>query len=163
MPGKENRAKLKSFKNILLQVGPDNGDLMAEKKETGGAAEKPAEAPAPKKSGKSSDSNLMAVIAYILGPFAILLYLMKKEDRFVRFHSLQSVFYSVAWFVVFIGFTIVSAIVGAVTMGIGGICFLFTPLLGIVAFVGWVYAAYKAYEGEEWEMPLIGEFVRKYV
>jgi uncharacterized membrane protein len=138
---------------------------MAEKKpEKSGVEERPVEAaPAPKKSGKSSDSNLMAVIAYILGPFAILLYLMKKEDRFVRFHSLQSVFYFVAWFVVFIGFLILSTIIAVVTMGIGSVCYPLSFLILPVAFVGWVYAAYKAYEGEEWEMPLIGEFAKKYV
>jgi uncharacterized membrane protein len=65
--------------------------------------------------------------------------------------------------VVFIGFLILSTIIAVVTMGIGSVCYPLSFLILPVAFVGWVYAAYKAYEGEEWEMPLIGEFAKKYV
>ena len=134
---------------------------MVEKKEK---SETPAAEPsAPKRSGSDKDSNLLAAIAYLLGFFAIIIYFVKKDNRFLRFHSLQATAYSVAWMVVFIGLMIVSAIVSAVTMGIGSICFLFVPLLGLVAFVGLIYAAYKAFEGEMWEMPLIGPMARKYV
>ena len=136
---------------------------MAEKKEKI-ETPAPAAAPtAPKAVGRDKDSNLLAAIAYLLGFFAIIIYFIKKDDRFLRFHSLQATIYSVAWFVVFMGFFILSAIISAVTMGLGGICFFFLPLLGLAVFVGMIYAAYKAFEGEMWEMPVIGSMARKYV
>ncbi|MCX8200431.1 MAG: DUF4870 domain-containing protein [Candidatus Micrarchaeota archaeon] len=124
----------------------------------------PKKAPKETKPEKASekDSYLLGAIAYLLGILAILLYLMKKEDRFVRFHSVQSIILSVVCFVVFVTLSILFTIISVVTGGVGSVLSLclFPLVLGVFVLV--LYAAWKAFQGEMWHMPVIGEFAEKY-
>ncbi len=134
-------------------------------KETAGA-EKPVKVPDKyvEKSGKEKDSNLLAALGYPIGIIAIIMYLTKKEDKFLRFHSLQAILFWVAWVVIWIGFSIVSVILAVVTGGLLGICSgLFSLVLIVAMGVGCLYPAWKAYQGEEYELPVIGEITKKHM
>jgi uncharacterized membrane protein len=45
-------------------------------------------------------------------------------------------------------------VIAVVTFGIGGLCF---PLI----LIGFLYLAYKAYQGERFVLPVVGEFAEK--
>lgn len=111
----------------------------------------------------SSDSNLMAAIGYIIGIFAVILYFIKKDDKFVRFHALQSVAFNIAVFVVFIVFSILTAVISVVSGGIGGILGLcmFPIMLVVVLYA--LYMAYMAFQGKMYKIPTLGDMVEKYV
>lgn len=130
--------------------------------------------------GKSAiglDGNLAAALGYPIGIIAIISLIIEKENRFVRFHALQAVLLFVAWIVVAIVLTIVSVIVGIIfgvaasAAGSGGgvISLLFSlislliwaivPLLFVIALI---VAAVKAYGGNEFKLPVIGNFAEKY-
>jgi uncharacterized membrane protein len=103
---------------------------------------------------KKSDSKMLATLAYagyVLGPVglvvALLLYLMKTDDAFVRFHALQSVLLGLA--VSVIGVVLVITVIGPV-------------IWGLAAFVAWVFVMYKAYSGEKYKLPLLGDWAEKY-
>src|SRR6266481_3547675 len=49
------------------------------------------------------DANLGAALGYPVGILAIIIFIMEKENRFARFHALQSILYHVAAVVIFIG------------------------------------------------------------
>jgi len=142
---------------------------MAEKKEVkkaeAPAAEaKPAETKPAASSGGANESNLFAALGYIIGLLAIIFYLVKKEDKYLRFHSMQSILIWVAAFVAAVVLFIISTIVGFIpVIGVLACVFGFAGVLvWLVAVVAALYCAYKAFNGERYELPYIGPMARKY-
>lgn len=148
---------------------------MAEKKEkpaeaqAAPEAEKPAAAPKPAAgSGKGNDSNLIAAFGYLTGAgfvIPLLIYLVKKEDRFVKFHSLQSMLLWLATWFVFGVFQVLTMVLGmlgplAVLACVTGLASFLVLCAGGIASL---YAAYKVFEGEDYELPHFGAMARKQV
>ncbi len=129
---------------------------MAAKKE-----DEPKAAPA---SAGGSDSNLFAALAYLLGPIvAVIIYLVKKDDKYVRFHSMQSLLFGVVVIAVFIALSVVVMVLGAVTSGIGGLLGLCMLPLWLVVIVAVLYLTYMAFQGKTYKLPVIGDMAEKYV
>ena len=107
----------------------------------------------------SKDDNLFALIAYALLGFGFIMYFIKKESAFVRFHALQATFYNIGFGIVFIGLTILTPLLSAIP-GVGWIVGLvlglFIMLLGAVWFFYGLFIAYKAYTGEKYKVPFVG-------
>jgi uncharacterized membrane protein len=97
----------------------------------------------------TSDDKLWAALGYPIVLVAIIVLLMeeKKGRPFIKFHAVQSIAANVAFF-------IVSVVLSTVTLGFGGIC---VPLLWFV----FLYWAYKAYQGEYVEIPVVTSFIKK--
>lgn len=122
------------------------------------------------KSALGMEGNITALLGYIIGIIALILVFIEKENRFVRFHALQSVFWAVATIVLAIGVMIVggilSVIVGQVSSNLGGLMFLVTMLLYGLVFVGFfgglIFAAIKSYQGQMFKLPLVGSFAEKF-
>jgi len=117
------------------------------------------------KGAGSDDSKVLGAIAYFLGFFAILLYLIKKDDKFVKFHSIQSILLNVVWMVVFtvlmigsMSLTVVTAMMG----GIGGLSMLCLPFAGLGVLVIVLFMMWKAFSGEMYKLPFIGDLADKY-
>jgi uncharacterized membrane protein len=126
----------------------------------GGAA--PA---APSAASTGLTSNVAGCLAYVLGFITGIIFMVLdpyKNDKFVRFHSFQSIFFSV----VIIGFSIVwailSIILGLVSMGfLAGIMFLISLLIHLVFLCFWIFLMYKAYQNEYYRAPIIGDLAAK--
>ena len=76
-------------------------------------------APAAANSGLTA--NTAGALAYLAGIVTGILFLVidpYKSDRFVRFHAFQSIFFNVAWIALWIAWTIVGLVLGAVTKGL---------------------------------------------
>lgn len=135
--------------------------MPAKKEEKAVAAEKAA----PKAAAAGSDSNLIAAIAelFALGTLIpILLYFVKKDDKFVKFHALQATFLGiVVWaiIVVFAGLGFALGLVAGPAGLIGACCY---PTYGVGALVA-IYLAYMAYQGKTYKLPVIGDMAQKYV
>jgi len=132
------------------------------------------EAPAPEapkkessgggKSGTGLDPNVAALLAYLFGWLGGLIFFMiEKDNKFVRFAAMQSILFNVAsiavWFVL-------SFVVGALALATGGLGALFgllMPLIGIGFLIVWIMLMVKAYNNEEWELPIIGGIARNAV
>ncbi|MDO8551348.1 MAG: DUF4870 domain-containing protein [bacterium] len=100
-----------------------------------------------KKSTTGLPTNTAAALTYILGWVTGLIFiLVEKEDRFVRFHAMQSL-------IVFGALTLISMI--------PIIGWILTPVIAIIGFILWLFLIYKAYQGEKYELPYVGSFVRK--
>lgn len=72
--------------------------------------------PAPISTGLQN--NAVAALAYLGGLITGILFLViepYKADKFVRFHSLQSIFFNIAWAVLWIAWMIVGFVLGAMT------------------------------------------------
>lgn len=126
---------------------------------------------APARSSRSSDSNILAALSYILGILLpvvgvlvpLIIFFVKKEDKFVRFHALQTIAYWVALFVIFVALTIISGVIALASAGIGGILAFCQLPLGLVFFLYTFYLAYMAFQGKMYYIPVIGNFVEKYI
>jgi uncharacterized membrane protein len=94
--------------------------------------------------------------------FSIVAVIVEKQSRFLRFHAFQNLLFTGVIFVVSIALKIALMILGAVSLGLMGILgLLFIPFfLAIIAVQ--ILLMVKAYNNEEWELPVIGPMARKY-
>jgi uncharacterized membrane protein len=113
------------------------------------------------------DGNLAALLGYIIWVVALISLLMEKENRFVKFHAIQSLLLHASAIVLFIALMIILMILGIVLamagMGALGALLWLLYMVAVVAYIGaLVYAAVKAYGGVEYELPVIGSMARKW-
>jgi uncharacterized membrane protein len=128
-------------------------------------ARKPPQADGPNYSTISStgiEPNIAAALSYALGLITGIIFLvLEKDNRFVRFHAAQSIATSVIIILVSIGVSMVSSILVFIPV-LGWIAVLLLTLgLSIGTFILWVLLMIKAYQGQEWELPVAGGFARK--
>ncbi len=92
-----------------------------------------------------------ALFAYSFGLLSgLLFFFTEKENRFVRFHAMQSICTSVAFF-------IVSLLLAAVP--ILGIALVVCLQLG--ALILWTILMVKAFRGEWFRLPVVGDVAAK--
>ena len=97
----------------------------------------------------TSDDKLWAALAYVFSPIIpiIILLLDDKKDRpFIKAHNMQALVLGVVLY-------IISGILTPVFFA--GVC------TGLLTFVLMIYFAYKAYQGETVEIPVVTDFVKK--
>src|SRR5438874_12297779 len=133
-------------------------------------------APGGKTSFMNLDSNVGAMLCYIanflcfLGlVLAIVFLFTEKENRFVKFHAVQSLFLVALEIVAGIVIQILGMILGlALNMvNMSWIAGLLTWLLGclvlLIFLIFLVIGGIKAYGGQWYKLPIIGEFAWKTV
>lgn len=112
--------------------------------------------------GTGLSSNVAGALSYFLGAFTgIFFLLVEKNNRFVRFHAAQSIAVSIAMVIVSVALMVLSAVLGVVPI-IGWIIGMLLSLgLGLFCFFLWLVLMWKAYQGQEWEVPVVGAQARK--
>jgi uncharacterized protein len=105
----------------------------------------------------NSEERMLAAILYVvslffpvIGPLVIWL-LKKDESAYINYHGRE-------YFNFFISYTVYSIISGILIFLIVGIFLLW--ILGIMALVFTIIAAVKAYEGNEYQFPLIFRVIK---
>jgi uncharacterized protein len=130
----------------------------------------------------TSEDKILSMLCHLSILFGgiimpIIIWAIKKEQsRFVRFHSLQSIFYHLAFSVILAVVIIIVAVAIAIT-GAGFssihnsssmpailliIVFVFTVVIVIVTLGGIAYSIYlavKSYQGEKTKIPIIGKII----
>lgn len=97
--------------------------------------------------------NLTAALAYVLGFISgIIVFVLEKENRYVRFHSMQSMILSVAIFVL-------NIVVGFIPI-VGPLLAMIVCIIGIIC---WLIALIKAAQGQYYKLPVIGEYAEKQI
>lgn len=98
--------------------------------------------------------NLVAALSYLLGfVTGIVILFVEKDDKFIRFHAMQSTVIFGSLFV--INFTI-NLLFGFVSGFLSGIISVFTLIVWLVSMI-------KAYQGELFKWPVVGDFSEKQV
>ena len=99
------------------------------------------------------EENVAGLLCYLLGWITGIIFLiLEKESKFVKFHAIQSIatflpLMIISWIFVWIPF-------------IGVIISWFCSLLGLIL---WIILMIKAYQGEMYELPIVGEFAKEKV
>jgi uncharacterized membrane protein len=116
--------------------------------------------------GLKDESRLFGAISYVFGVFiAIIIYLLKKDDGYVRFHAAQAILFDISLMVVSIAMFalmfVLMIVAGIATMGIGFILgfwvlWLAVMVVALGAFLVRLYFAFMAYSGKRFKLPLIG-------
>jgi uncharacterized membrane protein len=103
--------------------------------------------------GKTStgiQANVAALLCYVLGWVSgLIFFLIEKENKFVRFHAVQSM-------VVFGAATILSIVLTVTVVGIA-----LVPILGLLELILWIVLMIKAYQGEKFKLPVAGDLAEK--
>jgi uncharacterized membrane protein len=108
--------------------------------------------------------NAAAALCYLLGLVTGILFLVLapyNQNKNVRFHAFQSIFFHVGVIVVWIGLFILSFILHAIPV-LGAVLQLLLFLaFGLGVFITWLMLMYKAYNNEKLVLPIIGGLAEK--
>jgi len=122
-----------------------------------------ASAPTPTPAASSGlSNNVVGLLCYLfswLGGLIFLLIEPYKNDKTIRFHAFQSIFFCVALIGVYIALFILGFILGMIHLGI-----LLVPIwliLGLGIFAAWIFLMFKAYSNQIFKLPIIGELAAK--
>jgi len=102
--------------------------------------------------------NVAGALCYALGIITGILFLVLapyNQNKFVRFHAFQSIFFQAAWIVLWIALTTLSFILPWFVMG------MIWTLLPFVALGFWLLLIFKAYQNERFKLPIIGDLAEK--
>ncbi|MGV8085264.1 MAG: DUF4870 domain-containing protein [Candidatus Bilamarchaeum sp.] len=112
-----------------------------------------------------NDSKLFGAVAYIVNLWVplFILFTDKKNDKWLAFHAYQALMLLVASVVVYGVLMVATIVLGAVSGGIGSIfgCLLLPLWLVIVG--AHLFCAFKAWNGEKYMLPVLGEQAAKMV
>ena len=97
------------------------------------------------------NENLMAAASYLLGFITgVIFLLVEKQSKFVRFHAMQST-------ILFGGIFIVNIALGFVPV----LGWLVGLLLSFAAFILWIVCMWKAFQGEMYKAPFVGDLAEQ--
>ena len=97
------------------------------------------------------EPNVAALLSYLLGFISgILIYLVEKDNKFVRFHAMQSIVTFGAISVLYFIFSFIPVL--------GQPLMIITWITGLIL---WVVLMFKAYLGEQFELPFAGDIAKK--
>jgi len=108
------------------------------------------------KTSMGLDENIAGLLCYVLGWITGIVFLvLEKESKFVRFHAMQSI-------ATFLPLMIIAWIIGWTVMlipfagwAIGG---AISTLIWILVLILWLILMFKAYQGEMYKLPIVGDF-----
>ena len=108
--------------------------------------------------GGGLEDNVAGALAYVTIIPAIVFLVLEpfNRKRFVRFHSFQCIFFAIAWTVLWICLSFVAHI-----PFLGWATLLIWPLVSLVGFVIWLILVLKAYQGQMFKLPVIGDMAEK--
>ena len=96
--------------------------------------------------------NVAGMLAYVTIIPAIIFLVMEpyNRNRFVRFHSFQCIFFALLWIVL----NIVLGVIPILGWAMSG-------LVSVAALLVWLLLLFKAYQGERFKLPVIGDMAEK--
>jgi len=104
------------------------------------------------KTSTGLDENVAGLLCYVLGWVSGLVFiLIEKENKFVRFHAMQSL-------IVFGALTVTSFILSWIPV-IGD---LLAWVIGLLGLVLWIVLMIKAYQGATYKLPWAGNLAEKW-
>jgi uncharacterized membrane protein len=131
-----------------------------------GVAPTPGAAPAgavPVSAG-GLDENIASALCYLAGLITGVLFLVLapyNQNRTIRFHAFQSIFFHVGVIIIWMALFIVMMIFRQVPFVGPLISLLFSMVFGLGVFCCWLFLMYKAYNREKFILPVIGPLAEK--
>ena len=103
------------------------------------------------KTSTGLSENVAGLLCYVLGWISgVVFILIEPENKFVRFHAIQSI-------MVFGVLNVAGIILGWIPV-IGG---FFAWIISALGFILWIVLMFKAYQGDKYKLPWAGDFAEK--
>lgn len=104
-----------------------------------------------KKTSMGLDQNVAGLLCYVgWWITGLIFFIMEKENKFVRFHAMQSIITFIALWVI----SIVLMVLPVVGVILGSILWAVTVIL-------WIVLMLKAYQGVMFKLPIVGDIAEK--
>ena len=102
--------------------------------------------------------NVAGALAYVTIIPAIIFLVLEpyNRNRFIRFHAFQCIFFAVAWCALWIVLNIIVHV-----PFFGWLTILIWPLISLAGFVIWIVLVLKAFQGQMFKLPVIGDMAEK--
>ena len=105
------------------------------------------------KTSTGLEANVAGLLCYVAGWISGLVFiLIEKENKFVRFHAMQSI-------IVFGVLSVASIVLGWIPV----LNVVIVPLISVLGLVLWIVLMVKAYQGEKYKLPWAGDLAEKQV
>ena len=111
------------------------------------------------------DPKVSAGLGYLVGILAIIFFFIEKQNRFVRFHALQTILLGISVAVLYIVLVILgitSAFIDRSGTLTGLIFGLGSFVVWGASFVAWLLGMINAFMGKYFKLPVIGDYAEKY-
>ena len=110
------------------------------------------------KTSMGLDENIAGALCYFLGFITGIIFLvMEKDSKFVKFHAVQSI-------VTFLPLMAIGWIISSFLMwslSIWWLLGLISSLLFLVELILWLVLMMKAFQGEKFKLPIVGDIAEK--
>ncbi|MGQ9712339.1 MAG: DUF4870 domain-containing protein [Desulfotomaculales bacterium] len=114
---------------------------------------------APAATTSGLQKNVAGLLSYVLGWLTGIIFFIIEKDPFVRFHAMQSI-------LTFGGLTGISIVLWVlfplVLWRLWTVFHLLNTLVWLASLVLWVLLMVKAYQGERFKLPLVGDVAERY-
>ena len=104
----------------------------------------------------SMQPNVAALLSYLLGfVTGLIFYLIEKDNKFVRFHAMQSIVVFGALFALHIITIFVLFFMPWMLR------YFISMIISLTAFILWIVLMIKAYQGEYFKLPVAGDIAEQ--
>ena len=103
------------------------------------------------KTSTGMNQNVAGLLCYLAGWITgLIFFLIEKENRFVRFHAMQSI-------ITFGSLTVLFMILGFIPF----VGWMLMPILAVLQLILWIVLMVKAYQGQLFKLPMVGDMAEK--
>jgi len=95
--------------------------------------------------------------------FSIVVAIVEKQNRFLRFHAFQSLLFHAAIIVCSVAVQVLTMVLSQIAGLLGLFGSLFGLLVGLGALAVSILMMIKAYNNEQYELPTIGQMAKNWV
>lgn len=104
------------------------------------------------KTSTNLEENIASLLCYVLlWITGLIFYLIEKENKTVKFHAMQSL-------LTFLPLSILAAIINFVPY-----LWILGWVIWILIFILWIILIIKAYQGEKFKVPIVGDIAEKQI
>jgi uncharacterized membrane protein len=138
------------------------GSPMPDPASPGGGYAPPPAAPVAQSAGL--DENIASALCYLASWLTGVIFLVLapyNQNKTIRFHAFQSIFFAVAMIPLWIVFTMLGIVLHYIPVLGALIMLLLWCVFGFGLFGLWLFLMYKAYNKEKFVLPIIGPLAEK--
>lgn len=116
------------------------------------------------KTSTGLEQNTAALLSYLFTwVTGLIFYLIEKNNKYVRFHAIQSILFGIAMIIVGVVLVILTTLLRYIPFigGMTSMLFSFAYWVGSVIIL--ILLMVKAYQGERYKLPFIGDIAERNV
>lgn len=108
------------------------------------------------------EPNFAAALAYLAGPFSgVLMLLVERTNRYVRFHAWQAVLALGGLGVLALALLLFSFLTLLLSPLAFTLMYRLSAIVAVLWVVAWVWCLVQAFTGRAWKMPVAGRYAER--